>query len=300
MSQAAAASSSTYQPPPGRLGNLSQKEQGILEIFRTDLSSDPNFPWTPARHDDATLLRFLRARKFDLAKSKEMIHAAEKWRKDFGVDDIVKSFQFPEKEEVNKYYPQYYHKTDKEGRPIYIEVLGKLDFTKLYAVTTEDRLLKRLVLEYERFLTERLPATSEMVGHPVETSCTILDLNNVGLGNFYRVKNYVSQASAIGQNYYPECMGKFYIINAPYLFTTVWSVVKRWLDEVTVAKIQIMSNGHKEVLLKQIDAENLPSEFGGNCKCEGGCSLSDEGPWKHRHPASSSADAAPRDRKSVV
>lgn len=34
--------------------------------------------------------RFLRARKFDLAKAKEMLLAMEQWRKDFGVDDIVK------------------------------------------------------------------------------------------------------------------------------------------------------------------------------------------------------------------
>lgn len=26
---------------------------------------------------------------------------------------FIRNFQFPEKEEVNKYYPQYYHKTDK-------------------------------------------------------------------------------------------------------------------------------------------------------------------------------------------
>jgi hypothetical protein len=84
-------STSTYQPPPGRLGNLSAQQQSALDQFRHDLSTDANFPWTPARHDDATLLRFLRARKFDLAKSKEMIYAAEKWRKDFGVDEIVKS-----------------------------------------------------------------------------------------------------------------------------------------------------------------------------------------------------------------
>ena len=33
--------------------------------------------------------RFLRARKFDYAKSKEMLLNAEQWRKDFGVDDII-------------------------------------------------------------------------------------------------------------------------------------------------------------------------------------------------------------------
>lgn len=27
-------------------------------------------------------------------------------------------------------------------------------------------------------------------------------------------------------------MGKFYIINAPYLFATVWNFVKPWLDPV--------------------------------------------------------------------
>jgi hypothetical protein len=39
---------------------------------------------------------------------------------------------------------------DQEGRPLYIEQLGKLDLTKLYKVTTQERQLQRLVVEYER------------------------------------------------------------------------------------------------------------------------------------------------------
>lgn len=58
-------------------------------------------------------------------------------------------------------------------------------------------------------------------------------------------------------------MGKFYIINAPFLFTTVWSVVKGWLDPVTVSKIVILGKSYKDDLLKQIPAENLPKDFGG-------------------------------------
>jgi len=267
-----------YKPLPGRLGNLSVVQLHTLDKFRKDLQDNGHF--VPERMDDAALLRFLRARKFDLEKAKAMLLAAEQWRKDFGVEEILINFDFKEKEEVDKYYPQYYHKMDKDGRPIYIERLGKLDIKALYAITTQERQLQRLVWEYEKFLNERLPACSKAVGHPVETSCTILDLNNVSLSNFYRVKDYVMAAASIGQDRYPECMGKFYIINAPWAFSTVWSFIKPWLDEVTVAKIDILGSSYKEKLLAQISADNLPKELGGSCSCEGGCSLRDAGPWQ--------------------
>jgi hypothetical protein len=124
-----------------------------------------------------------------------------------------------------------------------------------------------------------MPAAERAVGHPVETFCTIMDLQGVSLSNFYRVKDYVMAAAAIGQDRYPEIMGKFYIINAPWAFSAVWSIIKVWLDEVTVSKIDIIGAAYKDKLLAQIPVENLPKEFGGSCECAGGCSLSDAGPW---------------------
>lgn len=266
-----------YRPEPGRLGNLTQLQLHTLEKLKKEIQDEEFFD--EKRMDDAFLLRFLRARKFDLAKTKEMLVAEEKWRKEFGVDDIVANFDFKEKETVDKYYPQYYHKNDKDGRPLYVERLGQLDIKALYAVTTQERQLQRLVFEYEKFLNERLPACSKACGHPVETVCTILDLGGVSLSNFYRVKDYVSAASSIGQDRYPETMGKFYIINAPWAFSAVWAIIKPWLDEVTVKKIDILGSSYKDTLLKQIPVENLPKEFGGACSCAGGCSMSDAGPW---------------------
>lgn len=39
----------------------------------------------------------------------------DKWRKEFngGVDNLVRTFDYKEREQVFKYYPQYYHKTDR-------------------------------------------------------------------------------------------------------------------------------------------------------------------------------------------
>ncbi|KAJ7237010.1 CRAL-TRIO domain-containing protein [Mycena rebaudengoi] len=287
MSQVAASASPlpesitdlTYKPPPGRLGNLTVIQQHSLEKFKKELKDEGHYDGANPRMDDAACLRFLRARKFDVLKAKEMWVANEVWRREFGVDDIVKNFDFPELPIVDKYYPQYYHKHDKDGRPVYIQRLGQLDLTALYAATTQERQLKRFVFEYEKFISERLPACAAAAGHPVETSCTILDLQGVSLSNFFRVKEYVMQTAAIGQDRYPECMGKFYIINAPFMFSTVWMIIKPWLDEVTVSKIDILGSVYKDKLLAQIDADKLPQGLGGMCECPGGCSLSDAGPW---------------------
>jgi len=266
-----------YKPPPGRVGNLTDAQAAALDKLKSEATSEGWF--VPERMDDAMFLRFLRARKFDVVAAKTMLLDVEKWRKDEKVDELAKTWTFPEKAEVNKYYPQYYHKTDIDGRPVYIQQLGKLDVDALYKATTQERMLNELIYEYEKFLSDRVPACSAAIGHPVETTCTILDLKNVGLRSFYRVKEYVNKASAIGQDRYPECMGKFYIINAPWGFSAIWSVISGWLDPVTVAKIAILGTSYQDKLLAQIPAENLPKEFGGKCECQGGCSLSDAGPW---------------------
>ncbi|WFD17815.1 hypothetical protein MCAP1_000024 [Malassezia caprae] len=201
------------------------------------------------------------------------------WRREYKVDELYETFTFPEKEAVSKLYPQFYHKTDKDGRPVYVEQLTNLDLNKLFKVTTPERLIQQLVYEYEKCQRERLPVCSEMSNKLIETSCTIMDLKSVGVAQFWKVSSYVQQASKIGQFYYPETMGRFYIINAPYIFTTVWSVVKSWLDPVTREKIQILGSNFLSELSKQIPIENIPSIVGGSCQCPGGCHMSDAGPW---------------------
>lgn len=135
-----------------------------------------------------------------------MFTDCETWRKEFGVDELKRSFDFKEKAEITKYYPQYYHKTDKDGRPVYIEQLGNIDLHKMYKITTHDRMIQNLVMEYEKFTDNRLPACSRWKGELIETSCTIMDLKGVGLSSVSSVYGYVKSASAIGQNYYPERM----------------------------------------------------------------------------------------------
>lgn len=124
------------------------------------LSADPNIWLTLVK------VRFLRARKFSVSKAFTMFSESEQWRKEFKIEELVKSFKFEENPQVSAYYPRYYHKTDRvtnsmdvywreDGRPIYIEQLGKIDVNALFEITTQERLLQNLIVEAEKLERQR-------------------------------------------------------------------------------------------------------------------------------------------------
>ncbi|KAF8244335.1 hypothetical protein K440DRAFT_605138 [Wilcoxina mikolae CBS 423.85] len=281
----------TANPDAGRghPGHTTPEEDEKVIQLRSGLEKEG----ITERLDTNTLLRFLRARKFDVELAKQMLIACEAWRKEFNVKELCKSFEYTEKSKVFEYYPQYYHKTDKDGRPVYFEQCGKIDLAQMYKITTEERMIQNLVVEYERLTDPRLPACSRKAGKLVETCCTVMDLKGVGITSVSQVYSFIKKVTSISQNYYPERLGKLYIINAPWGFASAFKLIKGCLDPVTVEKINILGSSYKSELLAQIPAENLPKMFGGTCECEGGCQLSDQGPWNDEKYTLPAAPAAP-------
>jgi hypothetical protein len=176
-------------------------------LVRLKKSLESKEKYKPQEHGDFLLYRFLRARKYDLIKTEQMFLDYLQWRETQKVDDIVNSFAFTESKQVSKYYPQYYHKTDKTGRTVYIEQLKNLDVTALLGVTTSERLMSRHIREYEKFTRYRLVACSLKSNKNIENGLTILDLKGVPLSQFNQVRKLIQSLTVISSNYYPETLG---------------------------------------------------------------------------------------------
>ncbi|XVF70981.1 hypothetical protein PTKIN_Ptkin11bG0205700 [Pterospermum kingtungense] len=238
----------------------------------------------PPRHDDYhTLLRFLKAREFNIEKTIQMWEEMLQWRKEFGTDTILEDFEFDELEEVLQYYPQGYHGVDKEGRPVYIERLGKAHPSRLMRITSIDRYLKYHVQQFERALLEKFPACSIAAKRQICSTTTILDVQGLGIKNFSRTAaNLLAAMTKIDNSYYPETLHKMYIVNAgPGFKKMLWPAAQKFLDAKTIGKINVLEPKSLGRLLEIIDASQLPDFLGGSCTCstDGGCLRSNKGPW---------------------
>ncbi|KDP26382.1 hypothetical protein JCGZ_17540 [Jatropha curcas] len=256
------------------------KEEAAVNAFRQTLIAKDLLP---SRHDDYhTLLRFLKARKFDLDRTLLMWSEMLNWRKENGVDSIIQDFVYDEYEEVQRYYPHAYHGVDKEGRPVYIERLGKIEPSKLMSATTVDRFLKYHVQGFEKTFSEKFPACSISAKRHVDSTVTILDVHGLNWVSFGKVAHdLVMRLQKIDGDNYPETLHQMFIVNAGSGFKFLWNTAKSFLDPRTTAKINVLGNKFQNKLLEIIDSSQLPDFLGGSCSCpnEGGCLRSDKGPW---------------------
>ncbi|EOA39901.1 hypothetical protein CARUB_v10008581mg [Capsella rubella] len=258
-----------------------KEESVVLEFRRKLLERD----LLPPRHDEYhTLLRFLKARDLNIDKTIQMWEEMLRWRLEYGTDTILEDFDFEELEEVLQYYPQGYHGVDKEGRPVYIERLGKAHPAKLMRITTIDRYLKYHVQEFERALLEKFPACSIAAKRRICSTTTILDVQGLGIKNFTpTAANLVAAMSKIDNSYYPETLHRMYIVNAGTGFKKMlWPAAQKFLDAKTIAKIHVLEPKSLSKLHEVIDSSQLPEFLGGSCSCFGdgrGCLRSNKGPW---------------------
>jgi len=192
-----------------------------------------------------------------------------KWRMDEKVDDILLA------DDVNEAVyqaicPHKHHRFDKQGRPVYMEKTGVINMPLLLKHVTERDLVVRHVRSMEQIM-RRMKESSKTTTTNVEKQVVIVDLKGLAMSVDRVGLRVFKKTIQIDQDYYPEALGKLFIINAPWVFFPLWRVVQFWLDPNTKKKFEVLGTDYQDKLLQCIDAESLPVEYGGKCACDPVC-----------------------------
>lgn len=163
-------------PKTGFMGDTSPEQDLVATQFKEWIQATEIASLEQLHFDDHDILRFCRARKFDLPKIQIMFTNFVNWRRDSEVDDIIETFKFDELKEVKAVYPHGYHGTDKQGRPVYYERFGVLDVPALFRITTEERMIRHNIQEYEILMKLKFPSCSAVKGERVVQGLTIFDM----------------------------------------------------------------------------------------------------------------------------
>lgn len=280
---------------PGRPGALDESQEAALVKTKQDLIEQGVFDRSQLPND-GYLCRFLRARDWDVKKSVQMLAKSESWKKEFGAIELFNTWHQSEEERraILTAWPQYFHKQDKEGRPLYVQHCD-VNASALFAAASADRLTQHFVVDFLECIEMRYPACEEASGRTVDDSLIVMDMDSVSMGAFWSVRTLLLRIIDYSQSYFPETSGKIRIVNGGWLFETMYATLKPFIATKTAEKIKVYGADYKERLLEEVDAENLPVSLGGTCECEGGCVFADAGPWKGKprpklaHPTSQPA-----------
>lgn len=274
----------------GHVGHLTQEESAALDGFKQLIAKNgfftPGTATKKASHDDGTLVRYLRARKFVVQDAFEQFRDTEVWRKDNNLEALYEKIEIQDYQQARSVYPQWTGRRDKRGIPVYLFEVGKLDSKKMIAYSSATSKSKakgpspsrmlRLFALYENLTRFVMPLCSSVPGRPnpetpVDQSNNIVDIAHVGLKQFWNLKSHMQDASQLATAHYPETLDRIFIIGAPSFFPTVWGWIKRWFDPITTSKIFILSERDVyPTLVNFIDHESIPKKYGGGLDFECG------------------------------
>lgn len=241
--------------PPRKQKSLSE-EQLIAELRErvTDVLQ--------SHHDDHFLAKWLRARHHDVDKAEDMLRKSLLWRARMGADSVLDKWTAPEV--LRLYFVGGMCGHDKEGSPVYVIPMGRLDMKGLVLSAKRADIRKNGCRRIEEMHRDFIKQT-EKLGRRVDKVTLVMDMEHFSMRNLLMPgMDVLLQIMAQTEANYPETLKVAFVINAPRIFPLIFKACKLFLSEDTKKKIILLGSNWKERLREEIDPSELPQHWGGS------------------------------------
>ncbi|CAG7732232.1 unnamed protein product [Allacma fusca] len=237
------------------------EELDLLPVFRARIE-DLNL--NDFLNSDMELLRWIRAREWNLDQAELMLRKHMKWREEVNFDEIT-SWDLPEP--FQGLLPEELIGFDEDNCPILLSALGKWDLRRVAHEGSPDYLLKsqwKWLAEMQDLMRRKV--TRE--GVPVTQVCSLNDMNGISITQAsLQVLRTLSDFSRSFEANFPESLKMYVVFNAPWFFSVFFKVARPFLSEKTLKKIHVFGSNREEWMgfLKQVVPDDvLPAAYGGS------------------------------------
>ncbi|KAG0089932.1 hypothetical protein BGZ93_009588 [Podila epicladia] len=197
-------------------------------------------------HPDLILLKFIRARKWNLDDAMKMFLNALKWRIVERLDELVELSDV----ELDAKYPSFIAQM-KMGKG-YLRGADPLDRPMSVINTRLHHKADQPPETIHRFTLYTMECGRMVLPEGAETVIVIFDLSSFGLDNMDW--GFVRLFVQCFESYYPETLGVCVVHKAPFVFWGLWKLIQPLLDPVGASKF----TRNNAELHKVIPRERLP------------------------------------------
>jgi len=240
---------------------LTKQQSQAFKKFKERVTPKLLIDW---QKEDLHLLRFLRAKKFDVNKAEEFILAQMKWRRDNKMETIHTE-DFSDLESTG--YGMRVSGVDRDGRPLIVWELGDFDLRKAALAGKTDRVIRWTFRNWDA--GRRAVRDLELQNKNVTRWTMVLDLKNINaVTNVNSASFPYYIAASLGYDlHWPHWGDNIYLINTPGLFETVLTLVKPGLAQGTRDSLHVFGKGKEAewgpALKAAVDDSQLPQRYGG-------------------------------------
>ena len=261
------------------LDSLFHKHGERVRVLLQALRGDGHAVGDSTPYDDIWALRFVLSHPEDAdaaraaaetlrwrAEKKEMLAAA-------AAGESLKRF-----ESLERLVVAQYHGETSTGAPLYIIRAGISNTVALTNAHTHEEVVEFMM--YRKELGFLLCDAMTRKTRTLTKLVTVNDLSHVSLlaGTDKRFTAVLGAASKLSETLYPQLLDRAVLINAPYIFGAIWSIIKGLMSAKTRAKVAVCGSSDtrkgdisKCPFAKLINLHTVPSFLGGGCRCVGGC-----------------------------
>ncbi|KAF9352079.1 hypothetical protein BGX34_000205 [Mortierella sp. NVP85] len=208
--------------PPAPLAPLSDPQAAALDALRAHIhtavaKTDPQRRWA----DDPCLIRYLKARKWNLHDAQQALQDTIAWREQFKPDVPDRDSLWTETATGKMYVSGF----DAECRPL-LYMKPRLENTAASPAQV-------------RHVVFHLEVAIAIMPPNVQSLCIVIDFAGASMTKTPGVGIAREILHVLG-SHYPERLGKGYIIHAPWFFFPTYKLISPFIDPVTKAKINFV------------------------------------------------------------